>query len=213
MGWCSPLWCILLHLVGFPYLGWHSGRALLVLWSCSGGWMDFTPKLWSCVKGKWRHGRDWWTHLALHCMSVVRKTLTFSLSSFFSFFCVFFPFLKAKKTRRGVRYMHENIKLWWYVQLGCLDLIYWHSHTIMCTNYLNNKTCLFNVVDIWTTKQTYRKDYVGLIQDNMNGWRGNMFAKGNLIACDNSIGILCGIYISHVFVNKSKRWMFSCQLS
>ena len=70
----------------------------------------------------------------------------------------------------------------------------------MCTNYLNNKTCLFNVVDIWTTKQTYRKDYVGLIQDNMNGWRGNMFAKGNLIACDNSIGILCGIYIYHMFL-------------
>jgi hypothetical protein len=30
-----------------------------------------------------------------------------------------------------------------------------------------------------------------------------VFAKGNLIACDNSVGMLCGSrYKSHVFVNE-----------
>lgn len=44
-----------------------------------------------------------------------------------------------------------------------------------------------------------------MTQDDVNGWRGEVFAKGNLIACDNSVDMLCGSrYKSHVFVNKKK---------
>jgi hypothetical protein len=44
-----------------------------------------------------------------------------------------------------------------------------------------------------------------MTQDDVNGWRGEVFAKGNLIACDNSVGMLCGSrYKSHVFVNGKK---------